>query len=1815
MTGRGRGAGAAPTIADLVEVAAVETVVRLDGRPGRLAELVVTDDVAAVLSGVLGALEEGGAFFLVAHFGAGKSHLLAALAELCGPAADPAGSAASLTGWPPGLGAAAVAVGPGLAVAVPLVEHRAGAALEDVVLAAAYKVLGVPTPPAGTDRRATWDGLAAAATAAGRCGVVVLLDELSEFLRAKQPPALTEDLRFLQFLGEWCRGRPVVVVAALQESIDEVANVSQRELARIRDRYRTLTLSMRHVEDLVRGRLVHVRPGAEAMVERAHAELEAAFPGWGVPRDRFVGCYPVHPATLAVLEGLRFLFSQQRGVVDFVCRQLAGDAPAGIPPWQERPWLELLTPDRVYDHFAARLAERVETQRLAETVVPYWERAVDEVFDADADRHLALRTAKLLSLLAASPLERPRTAAELAQLLLTRLSTLDPAANVTYFESAVLDPMVARGAYVVAVPGGPGVAIRYSVAVEADAAVLAGARIRQARAELHPGDRRVTTTLVELGSSPALPLQLLAEVGQARRELLWHNTLRSLLVGPVRLSEFDGDDVGATLESARGVGAVGVLLVAEPEPGPPPARGDGRSRAESATERRGQPGSVGVSGGATRQMAEVRGWAAERAATLVAGTDRLAVWVPAPFSTEERELALELHARRLVLDAARAEGRTGAGDLVEFLERARAADEPRARELLSRVYFAGAIVYGEGAALPDLASLSGLPFDRILVALVDPLLSRLHPRHREVAPQGELIGERLLRQLVTEALVLTRVSGSAAERGPLRSLIAGYLAPLGLFRRQRDAFVLAPDPVRSPAVAEALRLVPGTDPVPATEVVAHLAAGPVGLTEPEALLVLNGCVQAGLLEAWRGRRRHTEPFLAVTVGDRLSAGELLDPAARAALAGLTPVVGTGPLEPWNAALQRLLWDRARAWLEVLREDWAQARSGLAALAEAGAVAAEPDGPADAGSGLRAEAVAGDVERLGALVEAVEAGLPAVAGLRALVAAVGDAEATLRSARRVAGLARFLREQLTRAEQSLAYLTNPRLELPADDTRLAALRNEAVRLGWQLLELAAEDRAGEFTAAERSFRSTYSAAYSAAHDRFYAAPAAGQADAVRASGPYRALAALAALEAVAVPDDRVKLDRALAAAVPAPCSRRLDLELAWKPRCGCGFAFGQEPPVLDPDAFVAQAQRGVDQYLAELARPEHRSRLRAAVDDLVALERHDVADDLRRLLALLTGENGGLPGEDSGSGGRAAGAGEPLALVELLTDPLATVVRDVLAGASLVVQRDLAVLREDLIGRRYPKRRLLELISHWVDAGGEIPAGGVVEVIDSAEAARRDTPTEDEDGLGPPAGPWSAPRAVGPAGATAAFCALRFPSLAALLPAERAGDAFWLAAWWVGRPVALDERRSPPPPWVPVGLLSDRPLLAAAADAATADLGARAELADLDDRINADSLLGDQLAAALDLPARNGPEIADVLAGERLLRHPLHLAAGELVRRLAGDPQLADRLPAIDPEAITAAHPLVAPAELAPLTHLLAAARHLGELERRLPTAGSRDLVEDIYPATASLVAERLSRAEVAAVAASLVPTDAVDALLRTARRLLDDAGAAFSTLADSGFPGCLRIWEVGRGVIAPLLRTHGRVAVLLVDAMRVDLWHHLRAALAEALPGRTIREAWAVVPEPTRTAEAVAALYLGRPVPAGSAPASPDELGLPFAHLGVEARALVGVDRDRAAEGVRELWASGPNLSVAVATGVDEALHRSTAALCELLDAAAGGLRRRVVPTLAALPASVPLVVTADHGFRERPSWGRGPGSRYGHGGRSLEECVVPVAVFEPADS
>ena len=66
-------------------------------------------------------------------------------------------------------------------------------------------------------------------------------------------------------------------------------------------------------------------------------------------------------------------------------------------------------------------------------------------------------------------------------------------------------------------------------------------------------------TLVQLGSTPSLPLDLMRQVGFARRELLWQNTLRMVMVGFARVADTTPADVEALVSQARGCGAEGAF--------------------------------------------------------------------------------------------------------------------------------------------------------------------------------------------------------------------------------------------------------------------------------------------------------------------------------------------------------------------------------------------------------------------------------------------------------------------------------------------------------------------------------------------------------------------------------------------------------------------------------------------------------------------------------------------------------------------------------------------------------------------------------------------------------------------------------------------------------------------------------------------------------------------------------------------------------------------------------------------------------------------------------------------------------------------------------------------------------------------------------------------------------------------------------------------------------------------------------------------------------------------------------------------------------
>jgi hypothetical protein len=416
------------TIGDLVAVRPHPTVVRLDDLDTPAAGWItesycVTGDVARHLTALGNALRRpaGLGAFLIGQYGCGKSHFLAYLARQL--------EAGAL-----------VPDGPEVRV-VSLLNYSSDARLEKVVA----DRLGIPVSDA--DRRGPWAELD------GRHprGLVLLVDELSEFLRSKPDRrSFNEDVRFLQFIGEWAAGHRLWIVAALQEQIEHIGELEHGLYRKIRDRYPLrLLLSPAHVLDLIGDSILIKRPGYDAAVAALVDRLGAADPDHAGDLSLLGRIYPLHPMTLELLEQVRDLFSQARGVVDFTVVRLGGSEERGAAPFLSRPWGELLTPEHIVDHFRDLFALQPEFLPLSEQLLPYYDRHLDALFDKEALRELAGRLIKLLVLVHLSPGHDAVAPAQARRWLAFAPSQIAPERN-TAIVKRVLETLADRGRYVVA---------------------------------------------------------------------------------------------------------------------------------------------------------------------------------------------------------------------------------------------------------------------------------------------------------------------------------------------------------------------------------------------------------------------------------------------------------------------------------------------------------------------------------------------------------------------------------------------------------------------------------------------------------------------------------------------------------------------------------------------------------------------------------------------------------------------------------------------------------------------------------------------------------------------------------------------------------------------------------------------------------------------------------------------------------------------------------------------------------------------------------------------------------------------------------------------------------------------------------------------------------------------------------------------------------------------------------------------------------------------------------------------------------------------
>lgn len=336
---------------DLIRFDPIETVVQirdadeLSEAQRLVSSYVMSDEMAERLAAVVfrqlqfERLADNKGVFVVGNYGTGKSHLMSVISAI----AEHAELAPLLTN--PHIAATV----PSVAGKFKVVRTEIGAttmALRDILVGQLEEhlaALGVDyTFPATSQISSNKPAFEAMMAAFGERypeqGLLLVVDELLDYLGTRRDQELILDLSFLREIGEVCKDLRFRFIAGVQEQLFDNPRFSfvSSSILKVKDRFEQLLIARGDVKFVVAQRLLKKTVDQQARV-RAYLTPFAKFYGSMNERmDEFVRLFPIHPAyvdtfeRITVIEKREILKTLSLAMKSIVDRDVPEDSPGVI---------------------------------------------------------------------------------------------------------------------------------------------------------------------------------------------------------------------------------------------------------------------------------------------------------------------------------------------------------------------------------------------------------------------------------------------------------------------------------------------------------------------------------------------------------------------------------------------------------------------------------------------------------------------------------------------------------------------------------------------------------------------------------------------------------------------------------------------------------------------------------------------------------------------------------------------------------------------------------------------------------------------------------------------------------------------------------------------------------------------------------------------------------------------------------------------------------------------------------------------------------------------------------------------------------------------------------------------------------------------------------------------------------------------------------------------------------------------------------------------------------------------------------------------
>ena len=148
-----------------------------------------------------------------------------------------------------------------------------------------------------------------------KLGLLLVVDELLDYLRSRKDQELSLDLSFLRELGEICRGSRFRFMAGVQETLFDNPRFQfvADTLRRVKDRFEQVRIAREDVAYVVAERLLRKTSKQQGMIREHLQRFASCFGSMNERMDEFVRLFPVHPAYLDTFE--RVYVAEKREVL------------------------------------------------------------------------------------------------------------------------------------------------------------------------------------------------------------------------------------------------------------------------------------------------------------------------------------------------------------------------------------------------------------------------------------------------------------------------------------------------------------------------------------------------------------------------------------------------------------------------------------------------------------------------------------------------------------------------------------------------------------------------------------------------------------------------------------------------------------------------------------------------------------------------------------------------------------------------------------------------------------------------------------------------------------------------------------------------------------------------------------------------------------------------------------------------------------------------------------------------------------------------------------------------------------------------------------------------------------------------------------------------------------------------------------------------------------------------------------------------------------------------------------------------------------